>query len=131
MAESFELVEIDDLREGLHITIEQGPSTTGPDSEATTDVYIRPPLSPTEGLELLSTELDEDTRQSFHASLETDTWTKFTLDGLPSEAHKTRGIELAKALVSIRGLKGAVVTTVMARKTRSLAVLARSEDLAA
>ena len=115
MTDAFEVISMRAVDAGLRIDVEAGAGCIDTDSEHDTDFYIKPPLTEGERLTLVGrfgpqTQLGE---LLFAGIEESDEWPKLTTDGAPDLEHVDLGIELAKEIITLRGLRaGKVVAAV-------------------
>ena len=126
MADKFEVLNLGEIEQELRIEVDAGAGCIGEAEHPDTYIYVKPPVEMREHSVLRSTfspdtEIGRMLSRTFVENKEH--WTRFTVQGNPSQEHADMGIELAKELITLRGIKAGKVVAAVDGKTESHLVL--------
>lgn len=129
MADAFEVIDLGAVNQELRIEVDAGVGCMGSDSEPDTDFYVKPPLTETEHSTLIE-QLGPESKvgELLVAGTEKEgEWLKLTADGEPSQEHVDLGIELAKEIITLKGLRAGKVVAAVNKKVQTHLVRSKTE----
>lgn len=131
MAEQFEVIDLKAVEE-LKIFVDQGPDRLDPESLSSTDIYIAPPISADERAAIVErvgaeSKLGELLVAGFREQV--GLWVQLAANAQSIEEHAELGIELAKQIIALKGLRGArVAVSVAGGSMKSYLVMPETPD---
>ena|ERR1039457_2805721 len=130
MAGHSEKLDVEEIRHGLYITVKPGMDSRRIYPKPVTDIGIVPPLSEDEYHSLTDSVGVGSTLSRAIISLhETPDRSRIIIDSTVSEFYVGLAMELAEAVMAVRGLEAAYLTTALRGGTRSMVVIAQQPTL--
>lgn len=124
MPKGFREIDIDAVEKALRVDVVASPGDGFSVSE--TDIVVRPPLTFEEHASLGRSIARIFGRRQYMTQEKKDDYLKFIVDGVPSEAHRWYGVELAAKIIALRGIGAALVVSNIGDTTRRELILENS-----